>query len=53
MMGMSDFSYWVSWLVYYTIINTVIATVAWAVLLINVIKFSSPGYIWLYFWVFG
>jgi len=53
MMGMSDFSYWLSWFVYYTMLNTVIATVSWAILLINVIKFSNIAYIWIYFWLFG
>jgi len=53
MMGMNDFSYWLSWFVYYTILNTVIATVAWAVLLINVIKQGNIWFIYAYFWMFG
>ena len=53
MMGMSDASYWLSWFVHYTIINTVIATIAWLVLLTNVIQFSRPFYIWIYFWLYG
>lgn len=38
MMGMTDLPYWTSWFVYYTIVNTVIVTIAWAVLLINVFR---------------
>ncbi len=53
MMGMSDFSYWLSWLAYYTILNTIIAFVAWVILCINVIQASNPGYIFLYIWGFG
>lgn len=53
MMGMSDTAYWLSWFVHYTLINTVIATIAWLVLLINVIQFSRPFYIWIYFWLYG
>jgi len=32
MMGMSDLPYWGSWLAYYTIVNTFIATLCWATL---------------------
>lgn len=53
MMGMSDVSYWLSWFVHYTIINTVIATIAWLVLLTNLIQFSRLFYIWIYFWLYG
>jgi len=53
MMGMNDLSYWLSWFVYYTILNTVIATISWAVLLINVINYSNIWFIWTYFWLYG
>jgi hypothetical protein len=53
MMGMSDVSYWLSWFAHYTLVNTVIATIAWLILLINVIQFSRPFYIWIYFWLYG
>ncbi len=36
MMGLSDAPYWLSWWVYYTLINTVTAFLAWLVLSINV-----------------
>jgi len=36
-MGMTDMPYWLSWLFFYTCINTVVVTICWAVLLINVI----------------
>jgi uncharacterized membrane protein len=52
-MGMTDFAYWLSWFVYYTIINTVIATIGAGVLMINVFTNSSFLYVWLYFWLFG
>ena len=53
MMGMTDTAYWLSWFVYYTIINTIISLIAWGVLCINVIAYSSPGYVFIYFWLFG
>jgi hypothetical protein len=53
MMGMTDLPYWLSWFTYYTIQNTVISLIAWGVLCINVIVYSSKGYIFLYFWLFG
>ena len=36
-MGMTDLPYWMSWFVFYTGINTVMTTLAWAILLINVV----------------
>jgi ABC-type multidrug transport system permease subunit len=36
MMGMSDVAYWVSWLIYWTLINTTIATLSTLILIINV-----------------
>ena len=52
-MGMTDTAYWLSWFFYYTLINTAISTLAWLILLYNVINFSSPFYIWLFFWLYG
>lgn len=53
MMGMGDGAYWLSWFVFYSVLCTVISTIAWAVLIINVFKESNLFYIWLYFWLFG
>jgi hypothetical protein len=36
MMGLGDFAYWFSWLAYYTIVNTVLVLICWAILLVNV-----------------
>lgn len=52
-MGMTDFPYWMSWFVYYTVLNTVISTIAWLVLNINCIRFTNPGWIWLLLWLYG
>mmetsp|Transcript_12836 Transcript_12836/g.16455 ORF Transcript_12836/g.16455 Transcript_12836/m.16455 type:complete len:510 (+) Transcript_12836:1052-2581(+) len=52
-MGMTDLPYWLSWFVFYTLINTMVTTVSWGILMINVISYSSPGYIWLFFWLYG
>ena len=53
MMGMTDTAYWLSWFVYYTMINTLISTLSWLILLYNVINFSTPFYVWLFFWLYG
>jgi len=52
-MGMTDLPYWVSWLVFYTIINTVVSTLAWAMLMPKVIVYSTPFYLWIFFWLYG
>ena len=52
-MGMTDLPYWLSWLVYYTCINTMVTTLAWLVLLFNVCVYSQPMYLWLMFWFYG
>ena len=52
-MGMTDLSYWLSWFVFYTIINTVVTSLAWGILLINVINYSQPFFVWLLFWLYG
>ena len=53
MMGMGDLSYWLSWATYFTIINTVIATLSWAVLMINAFDSNGSPYLWLYIWLYG
>ena len=53
MMGMGDLPYWLSWFVYYTLINTVMALISWSVLCINVIQYSTPAYVFLWFWLYG
>jgi len=52
-MGMTDLPYWLSWFVFYTLINTVVTTLCWGVLLVNVITYSSPFYLWMFFWLYG
>jgi len=52
-MGLTDTPYWLSWFVFYTIQNTIIATAAWAVLCINCITHSFKGEIWLFLWLYG
>ena len=52
-MGMTDMPYWLSWFVFYTFINTVVTTCSWCILLISVISYSQPFYIWIFFWLYG
>lgn len=53
MMGLNDFSYWLSWWVYYFIIVTIISVLVLIVLSFNVLKYSNRGLIFLCFWVYG
>lgn len=53
MMGLNDFSYWLSWWIYYIVITTVISGLCIGVLSINVLKYSNKGLVFLIFWVYG
>ena len=52
-MGMTDTSYWLSWFLWYSFINTVSCTLSWGILAINCTKYSQTGYVWLFFWLYG
>ena len=52
-MGMTDLPYWLSWLVFYTVINTLVSTLAWGTLMFKVINYSVPFYLWIFFWLYG
>jgi ATP-binding cassette subfamily A (ABC1) protein 3 len=53
MMGLSDFSYWLSWFVYYFIIVLIISIASTIILSANVFKYSNKGIIFLYFFIYG
>lgn len=36
MMGMGDFPYWMSWFIQWTLSNTILVTIMWGILMINV-----------------
>lgn len=52
-MGMTDLPYWMSWFIFYSVINTVVSTLCWGILLKQVINYSQSFYIWLFFWLYG
>lgn len=53
MMGLKDSSYWLSWFTYYTLLVTAISLLCTILLSIKVVKYSSRGIVFLYFWTFG
>ena len=53
MMGMTDSPYWMSWWVYFTTMNTIVSLLIWGVLCINIVNYSSKGYLLLFFWLYG
>jgi ATP-binding cassette subfamily A (ABC1) protein 3 len=53
MMGLRDFSYWLSWWVYYSIVVTIISILCTIILSFNVFKYTNKGIIFLFFWIYG
>jgi len=53
MMGMGEFSYWLSWFTYYTLVNTILTTLCTLVLIINCFKPQTFLIIWFYIWLYG
>ena len=54
MMGLKSSAYWCSWITFYFIVytfNCIIITII--IVGMNVFTYSSPGLIFLYFWLFG
>lgn len=53
MMGLTEFSYWFSWALYWILINTYISIVSVIILAVYLIHFSQLWYIWLMLWIYG
>ena len=53
MMGMTDSPYWLSWLLHFTFINTMISLGMWGILMINVNNYSTPFYLFIFIWLYG
>ena len=53
MMGMGEFAYWFSWFSYFTIVNTILVTLCWGILMINSLPLNSGGFLWLFIWLYG
>ena len=53
MMGLRDTPYWLSWLTYYTLINTLLVTIVWAILFTKVISKTNGVILYLFLWLFG
>ena len=53
MMGLGDFAYWASWFTYYTIVNTAISGLTWAIMCTSVMQKSDPWILFLTVWLYG
>ena len=53
MMGLKDFPYWMSWFVYYTLVNTIMVTLTWLILINFVFRYTDYSIIYLTVWVYG
>ena len=51
-MGLNDFPYWLTWLSYYTILNT-IQSIINLLLVIPVFEYSNKFLVFIYFWLYG
>ena len=51
-MGLTDAPYWLSWMAYYTIINT-IQSIGMLILLLKVFVYSNKMIIFIHLWLFG
>mmetsp|Transcript_36984 Transcript_36984/g.26869 ORF Transcript_36984/g.26869 Transcript_36984/m.26869 type:complete len:155 (-) Transcript_36984:1494-1958(-) len=52
-MGLNYLAYWLSWLAYYTLVNTVLSWLMVCVLLINSVNYTETFLLWLMIWLFG
>ena len=53
MMGLLDTPYWLSWLTYYSIVNTAMSSIVWAVLYSKVISKTQGWILFAIIWLFG
>ena len=53
MMGLRDTPYWLSWLTYYALVNTLLVTIVWAILFTKVISKTNGVILYLFLWLFG
>lgn len=53
MMGLNDAPYWLSWLCFYTIQNTMTSLIAWLTMSINLFPNSNQFLIFLMIWCYG
>lgn len=52
-MGMSDFPYWLSWMLQYSVFNLVLVVCCWALLCVNIFKWESSYVLLIVMWVYG
>jgi len=52
-LGLSDFAYWLSWLLYYTVVVSIISLVATLFLCLGVFTHSNFILVFLYIWVYS
>ena len=51
-MGLTDAPYWLSWFLYYVIINTIQASIM-TIILIPVFEYTNRGFVFLHLWFYG
>jgi ATP-binding cassette subfamily A (ABC1) protein 3 len=53
MMGLRDMPYWLSWLTYYTFVNTMISTIVFIILYSKVLSKSDGWIQFMVIWLYG
>ena len=52
-MGLNEIAYWASWLLYYCIINVIVASMCTLMLFQTLFKHSDSFLVWLFFFMYG
>lgn len=53
MMGLRDTPYWLSWLTYHTMVNTIMTTIVWIILYMKVMSKTDGWILFVFVWLFG
>jgi hypothetical protein len=53
MMGLNEIAYWASWLLYYLVINILVASLCTLMLFQTLFEYSTPFVVWLFFFMYG
>ena len=53
MMGLKDTPYWLSWLTYHTVVNTILSLIIWSILFSKVMSKTNGLILFLIIWLYG
>jgi hypothetical protein len=53
MMGLNEIAYWASWLLYFSVINVIVAAICTLVLYSTLFEYTDSGIVFLTFFMYG